>query len=113
MARVVSNSGQNGPGGLFCYDSRKGALTVFESWGSFGLWFKDECNSFVFGDVVMGKTKMPHAGHDKHLCYLNNLGFQISNPDDYKALVIDGKFVCKVCGRVSADKKNLCKPVKL
>jgi len=40
----------------------------------------------------MAKAAMPHAGHDKHLCYLNNLGFQISNPDDYKALVKDGKF---------------------
>jgi len=56
---------------------------------------------------------MPHAGHDKHLCYLNNLGFQISNPNDYKALVKDGKFYCKVCGRVAASEKSLCKPVRL
>jgi len=56
---------------------------------------------------------MPHAGHDKHLCYLNNLGFQISNAKAYKDLVRDGKFMCKVCGRVAASEKNLCKPVKL
>jgi len=56
---------------------------------------------------------MPHAGHAKHLCYLTNLGFQSSNPKDYKGLVSDGKFVCKVCGRVAAKKENLCKPVKL
>ena len=61
----------------------------------------------------MIKPKMPHPGHDKHLCYLNNLGFPISNPRDYKALVSNGKFVCKVCGRVAAEAKNLCKPVKL
>jgi len=34
--------------------------------------------------TTMAKVKMPHAGHDKHLCYLNSLGFQISNPEDYK-----------------------------
>ena len=61
----------------------------------------------------MAQADMPHAGHDKHLCYLNNLGFQISNPKAYKELVKDGKFMCKVCGRVAADEKNLCKPVKL
>jgi hypothetical protein len=63
--------------------------------------------------IYMAKVEMPHAGHDKHLCYLNNLGFQISNPEEYKELVRDGKFMCKVCGRVAASDKNLCKPVEL
>jgi hypothetical protein len=61
----------------------------------------------------MAKAEMPHPGHDKHLCYLNNLGFQISNPKDYKELVRDGKFVCKICGRVAAKEINLCKSAKL
>lgn len=61
----------------------------------------------------MAKTEMPHAGHDKHLCYLNNIGFQISNPEEYKQLVRGGAFMCKVCGRVASDEKNLCKAVKL
>ena len=61
----------------------------------------------------MAKVEMPHPGHDVHLCYLNNLGFQISNPEEYKKLVRDGKFMCKVCGRVAARKENLCKPVDL
>jgi hypothetical protein len=61
----------------------------------------------------MAKATMPHPGHDKHLCYLNNLGYQISNTAEYKGLVKDGKFLCKVCGRVAASEKNLCKPVKL
>jgi hypothetical protein len=56
---------------------------------------------------------MPHLGHDKHLCYLNNLGFQVSNPDEYKELVKDGKFFCKGCGRVAAREGNLCTPLKL
>ncbi len=61
----------------------------------------------------MAKAVMPHPGHGKHLCYLNNLGYQISNANEYKELIKDGKFYCKVCGRVAASKENLCKPVKL
>ncbi|MHC4149644.1 MAG: hypothetical protein ACYSR5_09195 [Planctomycetota bacterium] len=61
----------------------------------------------------MAKAKMPHAGHDKHLCYLNNIGYQLSQPKDYKSLVKGGKFLCEVCGRVAAREKNLCKPAKL
>lgn len=61
----------------------------------------------------MADAQMPHPGHDKHLCYLNNLGFQISNEDDYKELVKNAKFMCKICGRVAAEDKNLCKPVAL
>ncbi len=61
----------------------------------------------------MEKADMPHPGHDKHLCYLTNLGFQTSHTEDYKTLVRDGNFMCKNCGRVAAEAKNLCKPEAL
>jgi hypothetical protein len=61
----------------------------------------------------MAKSKMPHPGHDKHLCYLNNLGFQNTNEKEYKQLVKNPEFLCKNCGRVAASQNNLCKPVKL
>jgi hypothetical protein len=69
----------------------------------------------------MAKAKMPHPGHGKHLCYLNNLGFQLSNPKEYKlsnpkeykSLVKNGKFLCKVCGRVAGRQGSLCRPAKL
>lgn len=61
----------------------------------------------------MAKVKMPHPGHDKHLCYLTNIGYQFSSPKDYKALVKNGKFYCRVCGRVAARGSSLCKPAKL
>jgi len=61
----------------------------------------------------MEKPHMPQPGHDKHLCYLNNLGFPVSNPQAYKSLVKDGKFYCQNCGRVAASDKNLCKPAAL
>jgi len=61
----------------------------------------------------MAKAKMLHPGHGKHLCYLNNLGFQISDPEEYQALVKNGKFLCKRCGRVAASESNLGQPAKL
>lgn len=61
----------------------------------------------------MANAKMPHPGHAKHLCYLNNIGFQLSEPKEYKSLVKNGEHLCKICGRVAVDEKNLCKPVKL
>ncbi len=56
---------------------------------------------------------MPHSGHDKHLCYLNNLHFQQSDPEAYKELIRDPKFFCANCGRAAASENSLCKPVKL
>jgi hypothetical protein len=61
----------------------------------------------------MAEPKMPHLEHGKHLCYLNNLNYQMSNPEKYKALVQKGRFYCQNCGRVAASDKNLCNPVKL
>ena len=61
----------------------------------------------------MGTKDLPHPGHDKHLCYLNNLGYQTSHAEDYKSLIRDPKFMCKNCGRAAADKKNLCNPEKI
>lgn len=61
----------------------------------------------------MAKEEMPHPGHDKHLCYLNNLRFPTSHPAEYKVLVRNPQFMCTNCGRVANDAKNLCKPEKL
>jgi hypothetical protein len=62
---------------------------------------------------VMAGKKMPHAAHEKHLCYLQNVGYVNSDFAEYKKLVKDPKFVCKGCGRAAGSEKNLCKAVKL
>ena len=61
----------------------------------------------------MPETKMPHPGHEQHLCYLQNVGYITSNLADYKKLVANPKFVCKNCGRTAVNDKNLCAPEKL
>jgi hypothetical protein len=61
----------------------------------------------------MVEGKMPHPGHEEHLCYLQNVGFLLKNWDDYKNLVKDGKFICRACGRVAASDNNLCVPEEL
>lgn len=59
------------------------------------------------------KPEMPHPGHERHLCFLANLGYHLQYSKNYKALVREGKFVCNSCGRVAAEKESLCSPSKL
>jgi hypothetical protein len=61
----------------------------------------------------MAEVKMPHTGHEKHLCLLQNVGYLKSNLEDYKKMVKDGKFVCKGCGRVAVNENDLCAAEKL
>jgi hypothetical protein len=61
----------------------------------------------------MAEIKMPHPEHEEHLCLLQNVGYLKTNLNDFKKLVKDGKFICKGCGRVAANEKNLCAPEKL
>ncbi len=61
----------------------------------------------------MAEVKMPHPEHEKHLCLLQNVGYVSTNLADYKKLVMNAKYVCKNCGRVAANAKNLCAPEAL
>lgn len=61
----------------------------------------------------MAETKMPHPGHDKHLCYLVNLRYQESHTEDFKNMISQPQYYCQNCGRAAASAKNLCKPAKL
>ena len=61
----------------------------------------------------MKPIKMPHTNHENHLCYLHNVGWVQNNLEGYKELVREGKYVCRACGRVSADKENVCLPEEL
>ena len=53
------------------------------------------------------------SGHNKHLCYLENIGFHEDKPKAYKALINTPKFMCKKCKRKAASARNLCNPQKI
>ena len=55
-------------------------------------------------------ARLPHASHEKHLCYLVNLKVNLS---ELKKIAKNGNYICKSCARVANDKDNLCNPVKL
>lgn len=55
----------------------------------------------------MEKFTLPHSGHNKHLCYLVNLGAPQRKPKMYKDLVLEPKYMCKSCGRVANNARNL------
>jgi hypothetical protein len=63
--------------------------------------------------TIMADTKMPHPGHEEHLCYLQNVGYVQSDLEEYKDLVRNPGFVCKNCGRAAHSDTNLCAPEKL
>ena len=65
------------------------------------------------GPDILAGVEMPHPHHEEHLCLLHNIGYMKSNPEKYKRLVRDPKFMCKNCGRVAAQERNLCAPEKL
>ena len=51
--------------------------------------------------------------HSRHLCYFVSYGYHVDDPDDYKDLVEDPQFKCRLCGRVAHFEKSLCQPMKL
>ena len=61
----------------------------------------------------MAEEKMPHPGHENHLCFLQNSGFLKNSWEDYKELLKEGEYVCKGCGRVAKSGSSLCMPEKL
>lgn len=68
------------------------------------------------------KSKMPHPGHEEHLCFLENIGYLRSQEllemgvdtiDQYKKLVKGARFLCRKCGRAAVKAQNLCEPERL
>lgn len=51
--------------------------------------------------------------HTKHLCYFVSYGYHVDNAEEYKDLVEDPRFKCRICGRTAHDEDSLCQPVSL
>ncbi len=53
--------------------------------------------------------KVPHEGHEQHLCELRNHMAQ----EEYKNLIRGAQYFCQHCGRSAVSKDNLCFPEKI
>ena len=51
--------------------------------------------------------------HGQHLCYLLSQGFNLSDEQEYKALIERPKCKCGHCGREANSSDNLCVPAAL
>jgi hypothetical protein len=59
----------------------------------------------------MIKGVKPHQEHEQHLCHLHNISRLLTeNPEEYKKLVRNARYICLGCGRVAASNDNLCAP---
>lgn len=54
--------------------------------------------------------KLPHQGHEVHLCKIWSDTYDI---DVVRDIVRNPNFICKVCGRVAANEENICDPAPL
>ncbi len=61
----------------------------------------------------MARARMPYMLTQRHLCFLEDVGFMGPFFEGYKGLVKNSKFVCMKCGRTAAKGENLCTPEKL
>lgn len=56
------------------------------------------------------KIRLPADAEDMTLCYLGTDGYQAQGTRLYRKLASHPQYVCKNCGRVAHDAKNLCRP---
>lgn len=67
----------------------------------------------MFMDLGKRKRKLPHDADCMNLCYLGSDGYQCQDTKEYRKLVKDPRYICRVCGRAAHDRKNLCRPAPL
>ncbi len=51
--------------------------------------------------------------HTRHLCYFISQGFNLSDEQEYRALIENARYRCDHCGRTAKNDSNLCVPVPL
>jgi hypothetical protein len=64
---------------------------------------------FAYLGVKMAQTE-PHPGHEHHLCAMIEAA---GLTKEMKPMIKNAKYVCTCCGRVAANKENLCEPEPL
>ena len=76
------------------------------------------CTAILKGLAMDDEYPIPNSAcksdeHTKHLCYYVSYGYHVENPQDYKDLVEEPRFVCQLCGRIAHRAESLCHPMNL
>ena len=64
-------------------------------------------------EIKQSKIHCCTGNHNDHLCYLISQGFNISDDQEFRALIEDARYRCDHCGRHAKSGENLCVPVPL
>lgn len=64
-------------------------------------------------EIFSSDSGCDSPSHEQHLCYMISQGFNLTDQDQYNALIEDPHFRCEKCGRTAKSEANLCKPVEL
>ncbi|MFC1764275.1 hypothetical protein ACFL6U_19655 [Planctomycetota bacterium] len=63
--------------------------------------------------MMQANTACNRDFHEDRLWYVAAQGFNIENPVEYNALIVDYHYRCGHCGRQANRQENLCKPQPL
>jgi hypothetical protein len=60
------------------------------------------------GKIFLSETalKVPHEGHERHLCEL----VKNMTQEQYRSLIRNAQYFCQRCGRAAKSNENLCFP---
>ena len=64
-------------------------------------------------ELKQQKTECRTGNHSEHLCYLISQGFNLSDEQEFRALIENAKYRCDHCGRHAKSEANLCVPEPL
>lgn len=64
-------------------------------------------------EICSSDSGCDSPSHEQHLCYMISQGFNLTDQDQYNALIEDPQFRCEKCGRTAKSEANLCKPAEL
>jgi hypothetical protein len=67
----------------------------------------------MMAKILQHNTECCTGDHTEHLCYLISQGFNISDTQEFKALIEDAEYRCDHCGRHAKSYTNLCVPMHL
>ena len=64
-------------------------------------------------ELKQQKSDCCTGNHSDHLCYLISQGFNLSDEQEFRALIEDAEYRCDHCGHHAKNDANLCVPVPL